>query len=138
MILPETVKIMSRKPKLLLVEDTPYLRYAFGRLLRFKGFEVVEAGDGQEALDSIESNMPELIVTDLMMPVMDGIELIRKLRADPRTSKIPVLAISADASDRAERNAREAGAADFVTKPIELIPLVERILALGGQESAEG
>ena len=121
---------MLRLPRILLVEDTPYLRSAFSRLLRYQGFGVVEASDGQNAIECLKCDLPDVIVTDLMMPVMNGIELIRYLRADPRTSRIPILAISADSSERTERSAREAGAADFIPKPVELVPLLARILAL--------
>lgn len=116
--------------RVLLVEDAPFLRYAFGRLLRMHGFEVMEANDGREALDCIDAFRPQLVVTDLMMPVMDGVELIQRLRADPKTADLPVLAITADASSQAEARAREAGAVDFVTKPVDLPTLLDRLRAL--------
>src|SRR3954463_3858900 len=96
--------------RILLVEDAPFLRYAFGRLLRMHGYEVMEANDGQEALDCISVFRPQLVVTDLMMPGMDGVELIERLRSDPETADLPVVAITADATEQAERKAREAGA----------------------------
>src|SRR5262249_16296915 len=65
-----------KRVKVLLVEDAPFLRYAFGRLLRMHGFDVREANDGSEALDAVGQFHPQLILTDLMMPVMDGVELI--------------------------------------------------------------
>lgn len=116
--------------RILLVEDAPFLRYAFGRLLRMHGFEVMEANDGREALECVKQFHPQLVVTDLMMPIMDGVELIQRLRADPTTARVPVLAITADASEQAESRAREAGAADFVTKPIDLPTLLERLRAI--------
>src|SRR3954470_22039760 len=112
--------------RVLLVEDAPFLRYAFGRLLRMHGFEVMEANDGREALECLSDFRPQLVVTDLMMPVMDGVELIQRLRSDPKTADLPVLAITADASEQTESRAREAGAVDFVTKPIDLPTLLER------------
>jgi len=116
--------------RVLLVEDAPFLRYAFGRLLRMHGFEVMEANDGREALECVSTFHPQLIVTDLMMPVMDGVELIQRLRADPKTAGLPVLAITADASEHTEAKAREAGAVDFVTKPIDLPTLLSRLRAM--------
>jgi CheY-like chemotaxis protein len=115
--------------RVLLVEDAPFLRYAFGRLLRMHGFEVMEANDGREALDRIDEFRPQLVVTDMMMPVMDGVELIQRLRADPKTADLPVLAITADATAQAEHRAREAGAVDFVPKPVDLPTLLERLRA---------
>src|SRR5918912_849256 len=115
----------SKAPRVLLVEDTPFLRYAFGRLLRLHGFEVMEANDGREALDCLNTFRPQLVVTDLMMPVMDGVELIQQLRSNPDTADVPVLAITADASKQAEQKAREAGAVDFIPKPIDLPVLLD-------------
>jgi len=116
--------------RLLLVEDAPFLRYAFGRLLRMHGFDVMEANDGREALDCVNEFRPQLVVTDLTMPVMDGLELIQRLRANPVTADLPVVAITADASGQAELKAREAGAVDFVTKPIDLPSLLDRLRAI--------
>jgi CheY-like chemotaxis protein len=116
-----------RALRVLLVEDAPFLRYAFGRLLRLHGFEVLEASDGQEALDRISKFDPHLVLTDLMMPVMNGLELIRRLHADPSTAKLPVVAITADATERAERQARQAGAVDVITKPVDLPALLDRL-----------
>ena len=113
--------------RVLLVEDAPFLRYAFGRLLRMHGIEVREATDGREALDRVADFKPQLVLTDLMMPVMDGIELIRRLQSDPDTSTVPVVAITADATEQAERQARAAGAVDVITKPIDLPALLGRL-----------
>src|SRR3954471_11053346 len=104
--------------RVLLVEDAPFLRYAFGRLLRLHGYEVMEANDGREALDCLDRFRPDLVLTDLMMPVMDGVELIRELRANPETAGIPIVAITADATSMSESRARAAGADDFIAKPI--------------------
>jgi CheY-like chemotaxis protein len=117
-------------PRVLLVEDAPFLRYAFGRLLRLHGFEVLEANDGQDALDNVIDFNPDMVVTDLMMPGMDGVELIRRLREDPRTAEVPILAITADATELAEKRARQAGAADFITKPVDLPSLLDRMRTL--------
>jgi CheY-like chemotaxis protein len=119
--------ITSQNLRVLLVEDAPFLRYAFGRLLRLHGFEVREANDGREALDCVGGFRPQLVLTDLMMPVMDGVELIRRLHDDPATTELPVVAITADSTEVAERQAREAGAVDVITKPIDLPALLGRL-----------
>ena len=121
---------MERTLRVLLVEDAPFLRYAFGRLLRMEGFDVKEVNDGQEALDCLADFSPDLILTDLMMPVMDGVELIAHIRADPDYSSKPVVAITADVTDRTARMAREAGADDVITKPIDLATLLDRLKVL--------
>lgn len=122
-----TLPERDRNTRVLLVEDAPFLRYAFGRLLRLHGFEVCEATDGREALERLDEFTPQLILTDLMMPVMDGVELIRRLHSDPDTASLPVVAITADATAQTERAAREAGAIDVITKPIDLPSLLGRL-----------
>ncbi len=113
--------------RLLLVEDTPFLRAIFGRLLRLQGFEVNEVNDGQEALECLADFRPNLVLTDMMMPRMNGVELISELRARPETAELPVLAITADGSGQAESEARRAGASDFILKPVDLPELLARI-----------
>ena len=113
--------------RVLLVEDSPLLRFAFGKLLRLQGFEVCEAVDGSEAIEAVPEFRPRLVLTDLMMPVMDGLELIRRLKSDPETLEIPIVAITADATAEAERDARAAGAIDVILKPIDLPALLSRL-----------
>ena len=113
--------------RVLVVEDAPFLRYAFGRLLRLQGFEVMEANDGLEALETLDHFRAQLVLTDVMMPVMDGIELIRRLKNDPKTANLPVVAITADSSGNAEKRAREAGAVGFIAKPIDFPALLDHL-----------
>jgi CheY-like chemotaxis protein len=121
---------MERSLRVMLVEDAPFLRYAFGRLLRMEGFDVKEVNDGQEALDCLADYRPDLVLTDLMMPVMDGVELIIRIRADPDYVGMPVVAITADVTDRTAAMAREAGADDVIMKPISLSTLLDRLKIL--------
>jgi CheY-like chemotaxis protein len=81
--------------KVLCVDDEPDLLYLFSFVLTRSGHEVVQAANGAEALERIAESRPDVIVTDLMMPVMDGRELIERLRADPATADIPILLVSA-------------------------------------------
>jgi len=121
---------MERTLRVLLVEDAPFLRYAFSRLLRMQGYDVKESTDGQDALDCLPSFRPHLILTDLMMPIMGGIELIAHIRANPDYAGVPVVAITADATEYAEQAARDAGAVDVITKPIDLPALLDRLRLL--------
>ena len=115
--------------RLLLVEDSDPLRWLFARVLKRNGFTVHEAADGQAALDSLAGFEPQLIVTDMMMPVMDGIELIHRLRAMPSLAAVPMVVITASASPEHESKARAAGAADFIAKPVDGETLVRRLAA---------
>ncbi len=124
------MSVQAASPRILLVEDADCLRRAFGRLLRMHGYEVQEAGDGHAALDCLSRFHPQVVLTDLMMPVMDGFELISRLRRDPATSGLPILAITADGTDQARRMAREAGAQDVITKPVDMADLLDRLRVL--------
>lgn len=115
--------------RILLVEDTPCLRYTYSRLLKLHGFEVFEATDGREALEHVNEFQPDLVLTDLMMPGMGGLELIRRLRGDLRTAKLPILAMTGDSGALTDSRALQAGAADVLTKPVDLSLLLERIRA---------
>jgi len=95
-----------------------------------QGYDVLEANDGQEALDRLADFRPHLVLTDLMMPVMGGVELISKIRANPDNAGLPVVAITADSTDQTQLQARRAGAADVITKPIDMSVLLERLKML--------
>jgi CheY-like chemotaxis protein len=82
---------------ILVVDDEPDLRYLLRRVFEQAGHVVTEAGHGEAALEVLRGSPPDLVVTDMMMPVMDGAELIRRLRADPLTAQIPILAVTGDA-----------------------------------------
>jgi CheY-like chemotaxis protein len=83
--------------KILVVDDEPDLRFLLRRVFEQAGHVVTDAGHGEAALEVVRGSAPDLVVTDMMMPVMDGAELIRRLRADPATAQIPILAVTGDA-----------------------------------------
>jgi two-component system chemotaxis response regulator CheY len=121
--------------RVLLVEDNEVLRHLFSRVLRARGFDVTEAGNGRDALDQLVGYEPNLVITDVMMPVMDGVEFIRNLRQIPTMASVPVVAITADGTAETERRVREAGAIDFIVKPVDIPTLLERLYGPGGRES---
>lgn len=82
--------------RVLVVDDEPDQRFILRRVFERAGHEVAEAGDGAAALSSVQQSRPDLVVTDMMMPVMGGVELIRRLRAEPTTAAVPILAVSGD------------------------------------------
>jgi two-component system cell cycle response regulator DivK len=126
---PEAVThdVESTSALVLLVDDSPDAREMYGEYLRFAGFRVVTADNGVEALVAAHSEWPAVIVMDLAMPQMDGWEAIRRLRADPLTSDIPIVALSAYAFGDAPQRAREVGADLCLSKPC-LPPQVARVV----------
>jgi len=120
-------------PKLLLVEDNEMNRDMLTRRLTRNGFEVAIAVDGQQGVDLAVSEKPDLILMDMSLPVMDGLEATRRIKADPATRAIPVLALTANALVEDRERAMAAGCDDFDTKPVELPRLLGKIAALLGK-----
>ena len=113
--------------KILLVEDNEMNRDMLTRRLERKGFEVVTAIDGKAGIDMASSCNPDIILMDLSLPVIDGWEATRKVKADPATQSIPVIALTAHAMAGDEQKALEAGCNDYDTKPIDLKRLLGKI-----------
>ena len=118
--------------KVLLVEDNEMNRDMLTRRLERKGYEVVIAVDGQAGIDMASSAGPDIILMDLSLPVVDGWEATRKIKADPSTQSIPVIALTAHAMAGDEQKALAAGCDDYDTKPIELPRLLGKIENLLG------
>ena len=122
-------------PKILLVEDNEMNRDMLSRRLTRNGFEVVIAVDGQQGVALATSERPDVILMDMSLPVMDGWEATRRVKADPATRAIPVIALTANAMVEDREKAMAAGCDDFDTKPVELPRLLEKIRAqLNGKE----
>jgi CheY-like chemotaxis protein len=120
---------------ILVVDDDPTMRRLISIVLTQAGYRVAEAGDGLEALASVERQPPAGILLDVMMPGLDGLEVCRRLKGDPATAAIPVVLVTAlgDASHR--REGLEAGADEFMAKPVnvsDLLAVVERVLRVNG------
>jgi len=113
--------------KILLVEDNEMNRDMLSRRLQRKGFEVAIAVDGAAALEAVVREQPKLILMDLSLPVMDGWEATQRLKADPATADIPVIALTAHAMSGDREKAIEAGCDDYDTKPINLKRLLEKM-----------
>lgn len=115
--------------KLLLVEDNEMNRDMLSRRLERKGYTVIMAVDGAEGLVKAQAESPDLILMDMSLPVLDGWEATRQLKANVATKNIPVIALTAHAMAADEQKARDAGCDDFDTKPIELERLLGKIQA---------
>ena len=124
-------------PKILLVEDNEMNRDMLSRRLARNGFEVVVAVDGGQAVTMAATEKPDLILMDMSLPVMDGLEATRQVKAAAGTSSIPIIALTANALVEDREKALAAGCDDFDTKPVELPRLLEKIRnKLGGKRSA--
>ena len=115
------------RQKILIVDDEMATLLPLKKSLEFEGYIVIEACDGYEAIKKSKSKMPELIILDLMMPGMDGIEVCNQLKKDALTEKIPVIMLTAKDEVRDKVEGLEIGADDYVTKPFNLKELKARI-----------
>ena len=115
--------------RVLVADDNTDMRRYLARLLRGAGYSVEAVTDGQQALESIRAVVPDLVVSDVMMPRLDGLELVAALRADPRTAAVPVVLLSARAGQEASIEGLQAGADDYLVKPFAAAELLARVRA---------
>jgi CheY-like chemotaxis protein len=133
------MKTNAPRPRVLLVDDYPDAREMYSEYLQYSGFEVIEAGNGMEALQRAAETAPDIILMDLSLPVMDGWEATRRLKADPRTAQIPVVALTGHALAGISEGAKKAGCDAFVTKPClpdELVREIRKVLDSGAHSTA--
>lgn len=120
------------RPVVLIVEDQQDLRQLYAEHLTMSGFDVIEAANGAEAIDQTSSSLPDVVLMDLSLPIVDGWEATRRLKADVRTAHIPVVALTAHDGSGELQRATRAGCDWFVPKPCPpaaLITEVRRVLA---------
>jgi CheY-like chemotaxis protein len=122
--------VARAQPLVLLAEDFEDARELYRDYLEFSGFCVKTARNGREAIDQAIALMPDLILMDASMPVLDGWQATKQLKANPATQHIPVLALTAHAFDDARQEAQAAGCDGFVTKPCLPDDLVDRVRAI--------
>jgi DNA-binding response OmpR family regulator len=120
-------------PTVLVVEDDPTILQLLEVNFEMEGFTVLRATDGRFGLQAARDGRPDVIVSDVMMPNMSGIELVVALKEDPATRHIPVILLSAKAQGTDVRQGLDAGADEYVTKPFEPLDLVARVNALLGR-----
>ncbi len=116
--------------KVLLVEDNPQNRYLVTFLLERSGYEVVPVEDGERAIEAVEAYLPDVILMDVQLPRMDGIEATRRIKADDRFRHIPVIALTAHSMKSDRARAIEAGCDDYITKPVDTEHLLELLQRL--------
>jgi two-component system, cell cycle response regulator DivK len=128
---------MARR-RVLLVEDNEDNRIIYRMILEHHGYEVIEAHDGQAGIDMARSSGPDLILMDISLPVMDGWEATRVLKAEPPTSTIPIVALTAHALRSDEAKATELGFDAFIRKPAEPKLVLEIVQQFVGPALGEG
>ena len=125
------MKSKTGRPRVLVVDDYPDAREMYSEYLEFSGFDVIQAVNGMEALQRAVDAAPDIILMDLSLPVMDGWEATRRLKADERTAGIPILALSGHALTNLSQQAKQAGFDGFVAKPClpeDLIAEIRKVL----------
>ena len=125
MILPSMSSV-----DVLIVEDNPDNRDIYSTFLRHHGYSVLEAEDGAEGVRLATDHLPGVVLMDVRMPVLDGLEATRRLKSDPATASIPVLALTAHAMESDRRAAADAGCDAFLAKPAEPSRVLEMVRAL--------
>ena len=125
-----TVASAGARPRALVVEDSPTVVTVVKYFLELEGFTVLVAADGLEGLDLARKELPDVIVSDISMPGMDGLALTAALRGDPRTHHVAILLLTSDASPDSEAKGLETGADDYLVKPVEPKRLAARVKAL--------
>jgi CheY-like chemotaxis protein len=119
--------------KILIIEDDPLMSRMYQKIFTFEGFEVVTAEDGQDGLDKIRSENPTLVLLDVMMPKLNGFEVLERLKADPATKSIPVIMLTNLSSQQDADNAMLKGAVKYIVKsehdPKQVADMVKEILA---------
>ena len=120
----------GREPLVLLIDDNDAVREACGLFCSRSGFRVAHAADAPEGIELARQLQPAAILLDLVLPTMPGWDVARALRADRRTSHIPILATSGLVAPEAERRARAAGATQYIAKPFDGLTLVRRLRQL--------
>ncbi len=115
---------------ILLIEDNQDVRENLTEMLNLNGFDVMEAENGMHGLDLMEEKLPDLILSDIMMPIMNGFEFLIILKEDKRTAEIPFVFVTAMIEKKEIEKAFAAGANDYITKPFDLSELINKINSL--------
>ena len=116
--------------RVLVVDDDPVILELLRVNFEIEGFEVASAADGREGLERVRDHAPDIVVSDIMMPRVDGLQLLTELRKDPATAQVPVILLTAKAQNADVQQGLELGADDYVTKPFDPLELIDRVNAV--------
>ncbi|MFN2607658.1 MAG: response regulator transcription factor [Acidimicrobiales bacterium] len=118
-----------QRTRVLVVDDDPVILELLRINFEIEGFDVVSAADGQEGLERATADQPDVVLSDIMMPRLDGLQLLARLKADPATAGLPVVLLSAKAQTAEVERGLALGADDYVTKPFDPLELLDRVTA---------
>ena len=118
------------QPTVLVVDDDPVILKLLQVNFELEGFRVLTAGDGREGVDTARAEHPDVVISDIMMPNVNGLELLSKLKSSPETENIPVVLLSAKAQEVDVQDGLDRGADDYVTKPFDPLELIDRLNAV--------
>ena len=133
-MLPPVLTEAASQPTVMVVDDSLTVRKITSRLLMREGYQVILAKDGVDALEQLSDAMPDVILSDIEMPRMDGFDLVRNIRADARLRSLPIVMITSRTADKHRNYALEIGANHYLGKPydeVELLGLVEKYCKKG-------
>ncbi len=115
------------RAKVLVVDDEEYIQHILNFSFGAEGYEVITAGNGEEAIAKAKAEKPDVIVLDIMLPKMDGYEACKRLKSDPQTKGIPIILLTAKGREADRKLGSQAGADDYVVKPFSPGRLIERV-----------
>jgi|SRR5215475_5637381 len=117
----------EKKPRILIAEDFEENRVALKLILKHTGFDVIEAEDGQQAIEVVRREEPDLVLMDITLPVLDGLQATREIRSEEKFEQLPIIVVSAHDNEEIRREAAEAGGSEYISKPIEIEELKKLI-----------
>ena len=124
---------MTSKTVVLVVEDNDLNADMISQRLKRKGYEILFATDGEEAIKCVRENLPQIVLMDMSLPILDGWEATRRLKADAKTKKIPIIALTAHTMSDDRQHALDAGCDEYEAKPVDFTRLIEKIEKLIGK-----
>jgi len=119
--------MIEKKSRILIAEDFEENRTALTLILKNAGFDVIEVENGRQAIEAVRQEEPDLVLMDVTLPEIDGLQATREIRSDEKFERLPIIILSAHDSDEIRREAAEAGGSEYLSKPFEIAELKELI-----------
>src|SRR5882672_10778040 len=119
--------MIEKKSRILIAEDFEENRTALTLILKYAGFDVIEVENGRQAVDAVHQEEPDLVLMDVTLPIVDGLQATREIRSDEKFERLPIIILSAHDSDEIRQQAAEAGGSEYLSKPFEIAELKKLI-----------